>query len=342
MPGNVEFGCLPTGIGDLPHTDAGDACRLVLKYLPALPFWPQLSRRSPRESMYIQFSEGFPGISVEGNNIYVNRSRDLDTGLERLYNDYMEDNSADYGIGPEYASGFHALLSMKSNAPQGVKGQIVGPVSFGLTVTDGHHYIAYDETLAEAMARHLRLKAAWQEKALSQLSPNTIIFVDEPSLSTLGTSFVSLSSEQAAALIEETLGGIRQIRGLHCCGNAEWPMLLALPIDILSFDTYNFTTALSVYPAEVKAFLQKGRAIAWGIVPNDEESLARETVASLRDRLEEAMAPFTRDGISFRQLIVQGLLTPSCGLASLSTEAAEHALDILAELSARIRERYIS
>ena len=226
-------------------------------------------------------------------------------------------------------------------SPLAVKGQIVGPVSFGLSVTDGHHYIAYDETLAEAMARHLRLKAAWQEKALSQLSSNTIIFVDEPSLSTLGTSFISLSSEQAVALLTETLEGISNIRGLHCCGNAEWPLLLALPIDILSFDTYNFTTALSVYPDEVKSFLTIGKAIAWGIVPNNEEALAKETVASLKDRLEEAMAPFTREGLPFRQLIEQGILTPSCGLSALSPEAAEQALELLAELSDRLRKRYI-
>lgn len=342
MPGKFEFGCLPTGIGDLPHTDALAACRAVIKYLPDLPFWPQLRKRSPKESMYIQFSEGFPGITVEGSNIYVDLSQDLDPGLEKLYNDYTEGDFTDYGVSPEYASGLHTLLSMEFSPPKGIKGEIIGPVSCGLSVTDGLHYIVYDETLAEAMARHLRLKAAWQEKALSQVSPDTIIFVDEPYMATLGTSFVSLSSEQAVALLEETLGGISQIRGLHCCGNAEWPVLLSLPIDILSFDTYNFTTALSVYPAEVKAFLEKGKAIAWGIVPNDEESLAGETVASLKDRLEEAMAPFTRTGIPFRQLIDQALLTPSCGLASMSTEAAEQALEVLAQLSARLRELYIT
>jgi len=291
--------------------------------------------------MYIQFSEGFPGIVIEGKNIYVNRSQDLDPALEKLYNAYMEEDITNYAISPEYASGLHALLSMKIEPPLAVKGQIVGPVSFGLSITDGLHYIAYDETLAEAMSRHLRLKASWQEKVLSQISPNTIIFVDEPYLTSLGTSFVSLSSEQAMTLLKETLEGISQIRGLHCCGNADWPMLLALPIDILSFDAYNYTTALSVYPAEVKSFIEQGKAIAWGIIPNDEESLAKETVASLNDRLEEAMAPFTRDGLRFRQLIEQGLITPSCGLSALPTEAAEQALSFSAQLSDKIRKRYI-
>jgi len=54
------------------------------------------------------------------------------------------------------------------------------------------------------------------------------------------------------------------------------------------------------------------------------------------------MAPFTRKGIRFKQLIEQGLLTPSCGLGSIATEeAAARVLELLAKLSARIRKRYI-
>jgi len=254
----------------------------------------------------------------------------------------MENDITNYVISPEYAAGLHSFLSMKKEPPLAVKGQVTGPISWGLSVTDGLHYVAYNETLAEAVARHLRLKASWQENILSQISPSTIIFIDEPYLTSLGSPFVSLSSEQVVALLEETLAGITGIKGLHCCGNADWSMLLSLPIDILSFDAYNYTTALGVYPTEVKSFLEQGRAIAWGIIPNDEESLAKETVASLNDRLEEAMAPFTRDGLRFRQLIAQGLLTPSCGLASLSLEATEQALELLAELSTRLRKRYVT
>jgi len=341
MPTKLEYGCLPTAIGSMPHTDAVEACRLVLKYLPALPVLPQLSRRSPEENMYVQFSEGFPGVVVEGGNIYIDTSQELAPTLEKLYNNYLENDFTDYAISQEYASGLHAFLSMKIGSPLAVKGQIIGPVSWGLSVTDGTRYVIYDETLAEAMARHLRLKASWQEEALSKISSNTIIFVDEPYLNSLGSPFVSLSSEQAVALLEETLAGINRTKGLHCCGNADWPMLLRLPIDILSFDAYNYTSALSVYPEEVKSFLERGGNIAWGIIPNDEDSLARETVASLNDRLEESIAPFTRNGLRFGQLIVQGLITPSCGLDSLSEEAAEQALAYLAQLSEKLRKRYI-
>ena len=39
------------------------------------------------------------------------------------------------------------------------------------------------------------------------------------------------------------------------------------------------------------------------------------------------MAPFTRHGIPFKQLIEQGLLTPSCTLASLDEEGSGRALE---------------
>jgi len=69
--------------------------------------------------------------------------------------------------------------------------------------------------------------------------------------------------------------------------------------------------------------------------------LAKESLSGLRDRLEEAMAPFTRDGVKFRQLIAQGLITPSCGLEGLSPEAASQALELTAKLSHALRSRYV-
>jgi methionine synthase II (cobalamin-independent) len=53
------------------------------------------------------------------------------------------------------------------------------------------------------------------------------------------------------------------------------------------------------------------------------------------------MAPFTRDGVKFKQIIAQGLVTPSCGLEGLSPEAASQALELTAMLSHDLRSRYM-
>ncbi len=341
MSSKVEFNCLPTAIGTMPHTDPDEACAAVAKFLPALPHWPQLPRRHKLENMYVQFTEGLPGAILEGDKIHVERSEKFYIALEQLHNASSENKADNYGTTAEYAAGLHAFLAFKQNNPTAVKGQITGPISLGLCVTDREgRGILYDELLAEILGKFLRLKAMWQEKRLGTVSRNTIIFVDEPYLTSLGTAFVAIPSEQVTTLLDEVLSGISGLNGIHCCGSTDWPLLLKTSTDILSFDAYNYADSLSCYPAEVKAFLKRGCGVAWGIVPNDEDALAKESVASLYDRLGETIAPFTRDGVSSRQLITQSLLTPSCGLASVSVEAATHALGLLSELSAKVQSKH--
>jgi len=342
MP-DTEFGCLPTIIGSMPHTDPRAACSQILRHLKDIPAWPQLPRRSYMENMYVQFSQGFPGMVVKENSIHIDRSQDRDKPLEKLYAAYLDNDVDQYPVSPDYAAGLHSLLAVTDLSPLAVKGQITGPVTWGLAVTDdSQRAIIYDDVLGDAVPRFLRLKAGWQEKTLRQICPNTIIFVDEPYMASFGSVAVPLSKEKVITLLEEVFSGITGVKGVHCCGNTDWSVLLATSVDILSFDTYNYAQSLTLYPAEVKKFLERKGAIAWGIVPNNEEALGRESAASLQDRLEEAMAPFTRQGVRFRQLLEQGLLTPSCGLASLAIEeAAAQALALLSELSVRIRKRYL-
>ncbi|MBA7625461.1 hypothetical protein ES703_32891 [subsurface metagenome] len=341
----VEFGCLPTIIGSMPHTDPQVACSQISHYLRDIPAWPQLPKRSYLENMYVQYSQGFPGVVVDENEkkIYVDRSQELDKPLEMLYAAYLANDIDKYPIGLEYAAGFHQFLALDNLLPMSVKGHVTGPVTWGLTVTDSEGKgILYDDILGDAVPKLLRLKAAWQEKELRQISKNTIIFVDEPYMSAFGSVGMMLSREKVVSLLEEVLAGIGGLKGVHCCGNTDWSVLLDTSVDIISFDAYNYAQSLSLYPAEIKKFLDRGGTIAWGIVPNEEEALARESAASLQDRLEEAMAPFTRQDIRFKQLIAQGLLTPSCGLGSIATEeATARALELLTELSIKIRKRYL-
>jgi len=342
MSAKLEFGCLPTAIGSMPHTNPDEACSIIMKYLPDIPIWPQLPKRSPRENMVIQFSEGFPGVVVKGDKIHIEPSANFESELEQIYVDCEQDDAHKYGISPEYAAGLYAFLS-RAKGSKIVKGQVTGPITWGLSVTrqDGLGII-YDDTLAETAAKFLRLKASWQENILREISPNPIIFVDEPYLISLGSVFTPIPEKKVPVLLEEVFRGIKGIKGLHCCGNTNWSVILGTTIDILSFDAYNYASSLGTHSGKVKSFLERGGSIAWGIIPNEEEVLAKESLPSLRDRLEEAMAPFTRDGVNFKQIIAQGLITPSCTLASLSLEAANQALELTAKLSHDLRNRYLA
>ena len=341
MP-DTKFGCLPTIIGTMPHTDPEAACSQILHYLKDIPAWPQLPGRSYKENMNVQFSEGFPGAVARDNGILIDRSLDLQTPLEKLYRAYLENDASQFPVSPDYAAGLHTFLTIPNLSPLAVKGQITGPVTWGLTVTDNDgRPIMYDDILGDAVPKFLRLKAAWQEQELRRISPNTIIFVDEPYMASFGSVAMNLSKEKVVSLLDEVFGGVSGLKGVHCCGNTDWSVLLETSVDIVSFDAYNYAESLSLYSDDVKDFVSNAGAIAWGIVPNSEEALARESAASLKDRLEEAMAPFTRDGIRFRELLERGLLTPSCGLANMKEETAARVLELLAELSEMIRKRYV-
>ena len=337
---DTRFNLAPTMVGSMPHKDTAAACALVARFLPEFPAWPQLPNLAFTEDMTVQFGEGFPGLTVRENRAWVNHGLSFDSQMERLYTAYMANDPGVFPVSPDHAAGLFALLDLKKMTPTGVKGQVTGPLSFGVMLKDEQRQsILHDEVLSDAAAKLLRLKAAWEEKQLRRISKNTIMFVDEPVMTSYGSAFFTVSRERVKSLLEEVLGGISGIKGIHCCGNTDWSVLLDTSAQILSFDTYNFAESLALYPAEVKRLLGMGGGIAWGVVPNTEEALLKETTSSLKDRLEEAMAPFTRHGVSFKQLKEQGLLTPSCGLAGLSEDASERVLEMLADLSASMRGR---
>lgn len=351
MP-TIEFECRPVIIGSMPHTEQGEACNLVNRYLKDFPAWPQLPRRSFLENMYVQFSEGFPGVVIEGlpekglsgtERISLDHRRDLNKSLESLYSAYLQNDPQPFAISRKYAAGLYQFLDMTFPDSLAVKGQITGPVSWSLTVTDADHKpLIYDDILVDAVSRMIRLKALWQEQQLLRLNKNTIIFVDEPYLSSYGSAFLPVSKEKILSLLGEVIGGISGLRGIHCCGNTDWSIVLEASIDIVSFDAFNYAESFNLYLPDIIKFFNHHGTIAWGIVPVIPEILAKESVPSLMDRLGEAMAPLTRAGIPFRQIVKQGILTPSCGLAILrDDETVESALQLLVDLSTYIRRKYL-
>ena len=290
----LEFAprCLPTAVGSFPHKDAAASCDLVLEHLPAIPTWPQLPRRSFRENMYAQYGERFPGLVVdmEREKVYVDRAR-AEVELESLYLAYLEDQVDQWAVTPPYAAGLHTFLGRRQELGDvvAVKGQVTGPISMGLQVTDQNlRPILYDEILADALAKHLRLKASWMERQLRQLHDTVIIFIDEPYMSTFGSAFISLSREQVITAMEEVLAGLNCITAVHCCGNTDWSILLETSVDILNLDAYNYAESLALYPDAVQTFLRRGGIIAWGIVPQDEAGIAEATLEDLQGRIELA------------------------------------------------------
>jgi hypothetical protein len=325
--------------GSLPHTDPGRACQLVLDHLD-IPTWPQLPRRSFLENMYVQYSERFPGLVATPERVYVDREGDLEAELELLYAAYLARDLEHAAVSADHAQGLYHFLGLDLGRPPVVKGQVTGPVSWGLTVIDQNRRpVLYDEVLAEAVGTHLRLKASWLEQQLRPLSAQTILFVDEPYMSSYGSAHVALGRELVLRLLEEVLAGIQGIKAVHCCGNTDWSLLLSTTVDILNLDAYGYAESLSLYPEELRAFLARGGMVAWGIVPAG-DLVWKESVDGLVERFDAVLNLFVAKGFHRDDLLASALIMPSCGCGSLSVETAERVLALTGDVSRTLRQRY--
>ena len=78
------------------------------------------------------------------------------------------------------------------------------------------------------------------------------------------------------------------ITGIHCCGNADWPLLFRTGVDIVSFDASSYLDKVLLYPRRDQGILHRGGSLAWGIVPTTGFT-GKETADSLIDQLEGGM-----------------------------------------------------
>ncbi|MBI5050452.1 MAG: methionine synthase [Nitrospirae bacterium] len=323
-----------TGIGSLPLSDAREACRIVFDSV-SIPFWPQLPQRSFLEFMIPQFTEGFPFVKINGEHIYVEKG---EGGEATSFYEAIE-KEAGFPISERYAPGFYVLLdALKQNKKKlpAVKGHITGPLTFTLSLTDAQKRPVYfDEEIRELALYLLKGKAKWQIENLKPFAEKIIIFIDEPILSALGTStYLGVNAEEALRLLSETVSYIRNsggVTGIHCCGKADWSMILSSGVDILNFDAYFFWDTLSIYPDAIKEFINKGGFIAWGIVPTI-SAIKNITLNDLREQLERGLSSLAKIGIPDSKLRNQVILTPACGTGSMDVEGAMKVFSLLKDL----------
>lgn len=337
----MAWNCAATGIGSLPHTDPKKALDLVTSSMSEVPYWPQLPALGFGENMYAQFSTALPGIDVDGRKKRI--TVDLnDYDPEAFYTAVVTEDVEHFAHPRENFHGLYSLLDrFKGRKIGAVKGQVTGPVSAGLQILDRNGKAAiYDEAYGEIIRRNLNMQARWQARKLKEISDRPIIFLDEPSLTLIGTPFASISQRQVIEWTDEVLDGVDAIKGMHCCGNTDWPLLLSTSIDLLSFDAYNYAHTVSLFPREVSAFLDRGGSIAWGLIPNMEDQIAKETVGSLLQRFERYMDMLYRKGMDLDLLLERSLITPQCGLGGLDETKAERVLELLTGTVEAIRQRY--
>lgn len=342
------FNFTTTHAGSMPHTEAVPVCQYLACTLD-IPGWPQLPRRTFHENMYAQFSRGLPGLVIDeaAEKLYFDTSTDLTPALEDFYQRYLNDDLESFGLAPAEAAGLFTMPdSLKTRPGNWIKGQVTGPVSFGLTVTDQDKRASlYNDLLADVIVKNIAMKARWQVRRLQTIRPDVLISIDEPYLASFGSAYVSLQRETVIGMLDEVFEAVHlehALASVHCCGNTDWSLLLSTTVDFLNLDSFNFIEPLSLYPHELKSFLERGGAIAWGSVPNSEQ-IERFSPQELAERIWRGLdliaARAKGRGVTLRaaDLAKNSLLLPSCGLGPTSPQIAEKVIAILAETAGLAR-----
>lgn len=342
-------------IGSLPHINLESAMELVNKDFDKIPFWPQLTKISKNEDMIFQFLENMPSFFIDkqaGKTYLETESDKFFEDMEQFFADYEEiiadincDAADKYAI--NYSCTFSKFIEIvKNTKPAFAKGQIVGPFTLAATLVDKSGKCAlYDETLKEIIVKTLTLKALWQIKEIKKVSPDTtpIIFIDEPTLSQLGTSaYITTSHDEVVDMIKEISDFIKAngaLSAIHCCGKCDWTVPVSSGVDIINLDAYAFAQNLSLFSKEINEFLVNGGKIAWGVVPTlDTEALQKADLEYMIEIFERAIGYLTEKGIDEKIIIENSLVTPSCGAGALSEELAQKAMDLTKQLSETLKK----
>jgi hypothetical protein len=129
------------------------------------------------------------------------------------------------------------------------------------------------------------------------------------------------------------------IAGVHCCGNTEWSILVEAGVDIIAFDAFSFGETIAIYPEAIRALVERGGAIAWGIVPTS-AAVREQSVPSLVAALESKMERLAATGIDKTLLAERAMLTPACGTGSLEVADALKVFELLGLLPQALREKF--
>ena len=346
-------------IGSLPHHDIDKAMQIVKLNFRNIPFWPQLTKLNKNEDMILQFLENMPSFFVDKNTekTYLETESDkFFEDIEQFYADYEEiladincESTEKYAISIENSKAFPELLKIiKDTKPDFAKGQIVGPFTLATTLVDKNGRCAfYDETLREIIVKTLTLKALWQIKQIRTANPETtpIIFIDEPSISQLGTSaYLTISQSEVLEMLKDISDAIKSngaLSAIHCCGKCDWTVPLKAEVSIINLDAYAYAQNLSVFDKHVEKFLKNNGKIAWGVVPTlDKKALEKADLQTLMEIFEKAVKYLTKKGIDEKLVITNSMITPSCGAGGLDEAMAEKAMTLTKRLSDKLKEKY--
>jgi hypothetical protein len=301
-----------TAMGILPHQDAGAA--LDLAFSLDIPFWPQLPNLTFAEDTYVQTCLHFPGVVVHHEEQLLRFDEELFMEGLGAYLEEGEDSDI-FAVAPGDSltyGAFRERAAERAGELPAIRGQFMGPISLCLKVTDADKKpIIYRDEVRELAIRHIAAKVNRHLRDLRALHPHAFVWVDEPGLEILFTGIAGYSAERARADLDLFTSLLEGPRGVHLCGNPDWDFLLHAGIDLLSFNAYGTADVLEGYADGIRAMLERGGVIAWGIVPTNFADAEGEDAESLLERLTGLWKKLAARGVDGERLLAQSMITPA-------------------------------
>jgi hypothetical protein len=331
-------------IGSAPFGSPAEAIDLMAAHLD-IPAHPQMVRITAWEDMLLSGSSGFPAMASDaGQNLLVARA-----GREEALADFYERSMAGdlefLALDPRSSAGFEAFMARAQSdpgfGPDFLKSQVVGPLTFGQSVkVEGAHSLVDDPELLAAAALALGGKAAWLAGRIRAAGRFPVVFLDEPGLTGYGSAFSTLTSDTVVGTLSEAVEAARSggpvLVGCHVCGNTDWGLLTKVGLDVINFDAWEYQDTVRLYPKEIRAFLEGGGLLAWGVVPTRDfgPSVTADRLAAM---IREGWEALARKGPDLALVKERTLLTSACGLGRLTVEQARGILSILPEVARILR-----
>ncbi|MET0903243.1 MAG: hypothetical protein ABWZ52_08380, partial [Acidimicrobiales bacterium] len=286
------------------------------------PAAPSLPNRSGMERMIAQAAWGIDGVRVLPDGSLELSDRVLDPRAPLT--------SA--GIDGEPFVGLRAFLGAVAGRRSPIKLQLTGPVTLGIALLNLGVPVSRAFALAGSAvrARARTLVAAAQETA--PMAP-LVVFVDEPGLTAAMQADFPLEPNRTIDLVSSTLATLEPhaMTGIHCCGLADWPVVLQAGAQILSLPLDSGAVEQS---GALGAFLEGGGHIAWGAVPTS--GPIGSTPERVWQHLSAEWCALTQGGCDPVLLREQSIITPACGLALHGEAQADQVLGLTNQVARRL------
>jgi hypothetical protein len=239
--------------------------------------------------------------------------------LVEFYDRYMAEDYDYFAISPDLDPALYHLAGLYEKEPwPGLKYihiDFPGLFTWGLLIKDANGSPAlYDDNLRDIIIKGLSAKVRWRENKIRELFPGieVIVTAGDAALSVYASAGGTGTWENVRKDYNEILSLVQGVKGIHCCANFDWSLVMQTETQAINFDAYQFGDTMSLYPEDLKKYLDRGGTIAWGVVPTvGTGDVTTESPDSLIERFEGALTAVVERGIDKQQLLEASWLTPT-------------------------------